>query len=269
MKDDNLPIIRGLIMNRTKNAFICLSVSMLMFLGMVPHLHAETWKVASQDWAPFSGKSLPEGGACIVVLRELLKAEGIDLIVEFYPWLRTIETGSKKEYVGVYPAYAEELPKEGFIPSVDIFSSPLAFAEPVSKPLVWTTLDDLKGKVIGVCKGYGTTDEFVEKVDSGVITVDAITGEAPDLQNLKKVAAGRVDASVIDAGVFEYYLNNTPELQGNVQLNSRFLAMKPSLVALNKAFPNKNAEEIIKRGLAKINPDQIIADYMKKYFSQE
>jgi polar amino acid transport system substrate-binding protein len=70
---------------------------------------AETWKITSLDWQPFSGKALPEGGASIAVLRAALKAEGIELQVEFYPWTRAIETAKQPGYAGVYPSWPEDV----------------------------------------------------------------------------------------------------------------------------------------------------------------
>ena len=89
----------------------------------------ETWKVTSLDWQPFSGANLPEGGAGVAVLRAALKAEGIDLVVEFYPWTRAIETAKDPAYAGVYPSWPEDV-GDGFTRSTVLFKSPVGFVEP-------------------------------------------------------------------------------------------------------------------------------------------
>lgn len=223
---------------------------------------AEKWKVTSLDWQPFSGKNLPEGGAGIVVLREALKAEGIELEVEFYPWTRAISTAKEPAYAGVYPSWPEDV-SEGFVKSSVLFKSPVGFVEPKDKPLVWEKLSDLKAKKIGVVQDYGNTAEFNDLVKSGVIKAEVA---ADDITNIKKVAGGRLDGAFIDLNNLEYFLkNDAKDIAGKIQANSKKIDTKDLVLGINVKFQNKNAEEILKKGISKINPEKIIQDYMKKY----
>jgi len=40
---------------------------------------------------------------------------------------------------------------------------------------------------------------------------------------------------------------------------------KDLFLAINAKFKNKNAVNILQRGISKIHPDKIISDYKKKY----
>jgi polar amino acid transport system substrate-binding protein len=223
---------------------------------------AETWKITSLDWQPFSGKALPEGGASIAVLRAALKAEGIELQVEFYPWTRAIETAKQPGYAGVYPSWPEDV-APGFTGSAVLFKSPVGFVEPKAKPLVWTKLEDLKGKKIGIVQDYGNTPEFMALAKNGTIKTEVVTS---DLLNIKKVAGGRIDGAFIDLANLNYFLKyDAKDLAGQVQANPRVIDSKDLVLAINDSFVNKKANAILSSGLAKINADKIIKDYMEKH----
>lgn len=224
-------------------------------------LAAETWKVTSLDWQPFSGKALPEGGAGIAVLRAALKAEGIDLVVEFYPWTRAIETAKGADYAGMYPSWPEDI-SEGFSKSPVLFKSAVGFVEPKSKPLVWSKLSDLKGKTIGTVQDYGNTAEFMQLIKDGTIKTQVVVD---DVTNIRKVAGGRIDGAFIDLANLDYFLkNDAKDVAAGLQANPKVLDTKDLVLGINDKFANKKAAEIIKRGLTKIDPDKIIKDYMAK-----
>jgi len=237
-------------------------VSVLLISSFTFAQAEEIWKVTSLDWQPFSGKTLPEGGAGIAVLRAALKAEGIGLEVEFYPWTRAIEVGKNPMYAGYYPSWPEDV-LEGFLKSPVFFKSPVGFVEPKDKPLSWTKLEDLKDKRIGIVQDYGNTPEFMALVKSGVIKTEVVQD---DLTNIRKTAAGRIDAAFIDLNNLDYFLTyDAKDLKPKLQANAKTVDTKDLHLAVNNAFSNKKAVEIIKRGLAKIDADKIIREYMGKY----
>lgn len=234
----------------------------LVLLCSIPAMAVEKWKITSLDWQPFSGKTLPDGGAGIAVLRAALKAEGIELVVEFYPWTRAIETAKEPGYAGVYPSWPEDV-GEGFTRSPVLFKSAVGFVEPKAKPLVWNKLDDLKGKTIGTVQDYGNTAEFMKLVKAGTIKTQVVVD---DVTNIKKVAAGRIDGAFIDLANLDYFLkNDAKDIAASVQANPKVLDTKDLVLGINDKFANKNAVDILKRGIAKIDPDKIIKEYMAKY----
>ena len=239
--------------------YLLISATLLFSL---PSFSGETWKVTSLDWQPFSGKALPEGGAGIAVLRAALKAEGIELVVEYYPWTRALATAQDPTYAGVYPIWPEDVP-EGFTGSSVLFKSPVGFVEPKDKPLQWRTLEDLKGKTIGTVQDYGNTPEFMKLIKNGIIKTEVVVD---DLTNIKKVAGGRIDGAFIDLNNLDYFLKNDAKaISGNIQANSKTVDTKELLLAINNKFRNKNAVSILASGISKINTEKIVKDYMDKY----
>lgn len=227
-------------------------------------LHAdEVWLVTSLEWPPFSGENLPENGAGIAVLRAALATQGIQLNVEFYPWSRALVTAQKSRYAGVYPTWPEDV-GVGFTSSAVLFKSPVGFAEPKSAPLRWTRLEDLAGKRIGVVQDYGNTKEFMRLVDNKTIETEVVVD---DLANVRKVAKGRIDAAFIDLNNLDYYLRfEAKDVAHQVQANEKTIVIKDLVLSINQKFENRDAKTILARGLAKIDAERIIKDYMQKYF---
>jgi polar amino acid transport system substrate-binding protein len=240
-----------------KNLLVAASLVLMSQLAA-----AETWRVASLEWPPFTGGSLPEGGAGIAVLRAALKVEGIELQVDYFPWARAVLNSRNAIYAGLYPAWPEDVPA-GFTPSVTIFKSPVGLVEPAAKPIPWNRLNDLSGYSIGTVQGYGNTPEFMSLIRSGKIKTQIVDS---DLTNVKKVAAGRIDAAFIDLTNLAYLLEHDARgIAHKVQANKKPIDNKLLLLAINNKFYNPRASEILNRGVSKINPNKIIQDYLKKY----
>lgn len=221
------------------------------------------WRFTSLEWPPFSGKNLPEGGAGIAVLRAALAAEGIELVVEYYPWTRAMLTARDAQYAGVYPAWPEDV-RAGFSSSAVLFRSPVGFVEHKSRPLVWLKLEDLAGKKIGVVQDYGNTADFMRLVNNKTLQTEVVVN---DLINVRKVAAKRIDAAFIDLNNLSYYLKyDAKNLADQVQANPRVIGTKDLVIAINDKFSDKTVNATVSRGLSKIDPDKIIRDYMDRNF---
>jgi polar amino acid transport system substrate-binding protein len=223
----------------------------------------EVWQVTSLEWPPFSGQNLPEEGAGIAVLRAALATQGIKLKVEFYPWTRALKTATNPRYAGVYPAWPEDV-GIGFMSSSVLFKSPVGVVEPKSTPLLWGRLEDLAGKKIGIVQDYGNTPEFMQLINNKTIKTEVVID---DLTNVRKVAAGRIDAAFIDLNNLAYYLKfDAKDVAFKVQANAKIIGTKDLVLAINRDFAFRDASTTLTRGLAKIDPDKIIRDYMRRNF---
>lgn len=210
-------------------------------------------KFTSLDWPPFSGGTLPDQGVFIGVVRDALAKQGYKVEVTFLPWKRAVETATNDaSYAGLLPIYPDDL-TPGFFGSTVVMDSPLGFAERAEKPLVWSTLDDLKGRRLGVVMGYSNTPEF----DAAVADKRLKTDEAgDDLTNLRKLAAGRVDAAVVDLYVLDHLLDSSPELKpykAALRFSAKPLADKPILIGLRDAPIGREIDAALKEGLAKVD----------------
>lgn len=220
----------------------------------------EKWKVTSLEWPPFTCEKCPEQGAGTKALKEALASVGIELEVVFLPWSRAIKEGADKSAVGYYPSWPEDVTGD-FSGSPSVFKSPVGFIEPSGKPLNWSSLQDLKGKTVGVVQDYGNTKDFNAAAKAGVFKTEVVPS---DDVNVKKVAAGRIDAAIIDINNAKWYLQtDLKDLAGKVTINGKILEEKDLLIALNTHSKDKAAK--LKEALGKVNTQKIVEEYLKKY----
>lgn len=114
---------------------IIVFIVMVITFCVFPFSQAEEWKITSLDWEPYSSSTMASQGNIIQKLRNLLKTEGIDLIVEFYPWKRSKFLAKKEGYVGYFPAWPEEVDPCCFFASPPIGLSEIAVMKKVMPPL--------------------------------------------------------------------------------------------------------------------------------------
>ncbi len=160
-----------------------ISILCLLSVLLPPALAlAETVTMTSLDWPPYTGETLPGKGASTGIAAAAFKAAGFAFAVEFYPWKRAVQTGKMDGYAGYFPEYlSDDIGKE-FDFSEPMGTSPLGFIESVDKPIPWTTLADLKGRVIGVVSGYVNTAKFDAKAAAGELTIEEVVNDAANIK---------------------------------------------------------------------------------------
>lgn len=161
-------------------------------------------------WPPYTGDSLPNGGTDTALLRSIFEKQGLDVGVSFRPWSRMVAMYHQRQADVLFPVYAERATMDDCLFSPAYKTTILALAEARELPLKWTTLKDLAPYRLGVVRDYLNTPEFDSLTLQKVLTIEI---GASDLVNLRKVAAGRIDAAVIDTAVYQYLLDNEPSLQ--------------------------------------------------------
>lgn len=161
----------------------------------------EVWKITSLNWEPYSGASLAHQGGAIQKLRELLKKEGIRLLVEFYPWSRAQARARSGEYVGYFPAWPEEVGSD-FVASPPVSWSEVAVMKNTSGAFSYDGLDALfRTHVVGVVKTYAYPRPVSDAMAAYPHHVD---GAPNDMSLLKKLARGRHMVAVTDPNVMMF-----------------------------------------------------------------
>lgn len=217
-------------------------------LGTTGAAAADQVRLTSLEWPPYSGESLPGGGTFFQSVETALAAVGDDVAVDFFPWNRAVRLGlAGEDYVGYGPEYfAEDYECEWSDP---IGNSPVGFVQNVDTPIAWETVSDLTAYTIGVVQGYVNDGaEFDAMIASGALTVDAV---ADDLANVRKVAAGRIDAAVIDRNVLDFLVSEVePDLAGHVAMNDHLLVVHDLYVCFAPTESGRAARDHFNEGLA-------------------
>jgi len=202
---------------------------------------ADTVKLTTLEWPPYV---LADGsGTSTDAVTEVFAKAGHAVTVEVYPWNRAISLAEKDPaYLGVYPEYyatSEDAEAGGSrcLFSKSFGTSPVGFVQQAGDPIAWSSHDDLKAYTIGVVRGYQNEERFDAMVAAGEITTDEADSDA---LNIRKVAAGRMAAAVIDREVLDYLLAHDPSLTGaadKVSFNDTLLVEH----GLHVCFENSDA----------------------------
>lgn len=245
-----------------------LSLTLLTLVGLVlfalsAKADDNVVKLASLEWPPFSGENLPEKGASSAVLKAAYEAMGYKVVIEFLPWNRAVQMAkSDPSFIGYFPEYDGDSVRAEFLLSPSIGSSPLGFAERVENRIAWNSLPDLKSTTIGVVDGYVNTAEFDKRMANKELLVEV---NRDDLTNLRKLAAGRVDLSVVDYNVMQYLLKNDLQSEaGKLVFNPHILEEKQLFVAFRKDETGARMNQLLKQGLARINAKSIMDAHLSK-----
>lgn len=230
----------------------CLIVLVPLLLAPPAWAQDAVVRLASLDWPPFSGPALSDKGAVTAVVRAAFAAIGRRVEVTFYPWNRAVAmTRAGRGADGYFPEYDSPDTRREFVLSVSLGSSPLGFAERTDTPIVWSTLDDLRGRRIGVVDGYTNTDEMDFRIAQGLLSVDSA---GSDLINLKKLLGRRIDLAVIDRAVMNDLLRAVPELgTGRLRFNPRPLGDKTFHVAFRRNARGEVLAAQLAEGLGRID----------------
>ncbi|MEH6347071.1 MAG: transporter substrate-binding domain-containing protein [Bermanella sp.] len=219
--------------------------------------------MTSLEWPPYSGEKLSRQGVTVATTKAIFKAMGYELVVDFYPWSQAVKLGLDKnsKYLGYFPEYySSELDKTCNF-SETVGSGPLGFAQLKSKPVNWTSLDDIaKLSRVGVVQDYVNSAEFDKRVREGNIKTEAVTS---DLENLKKLAANRVPIIVIDKYVLEYLLENSLELQeykNKIEFNEKLLEDKYLYLCFKNTPQSKTIKKAFDKGAHRVD--------MKSFFNE-
>lgn len=221
-------------------------VVILFVLGFQFSAIAETWKMTSLDWQPYSGSDMTNQGNSIQKLKTLLKTEGIDLLVEFYPWERSQMLAGTKDYVGYFPAWPEEV-DTGFTASDPVDSSNIGILVNTDSTLVWKDIDTLvKNYKIGIISTYVYPELIEQAVKKYPANVDYSQTEG---ELMRKLSGKRFDAAITDPEVMIY----TAQIVGvtNIKVLNKSIMSKPLVVAFRNGADNTKRVEILNKILKK------------------
>lgn len=192
--------------------------SLLATITMVvasTQLHAENLLVFGDD--SYFPVVHVKGGQPAGVLPAILKAAqaitGDTYVLQLSPWKRAYELAARAEGGVIGVSFNTERAKN-FDFSKPIYDDDIQIVTLKSHPLVYNTLDDLRGKVIGGVLGASYGDDVDKAIADGLFTVDRDVGQAG---RLRKLLAQRLDAAFIGNGAagLEGVLNSVEELRAN------------------------------------------------------
>ena len=243
---------------------------LVIILGLgiaVDAAHAEqTVLLSTINWETYSGETLPNHGFFSEIVTEAFSRVGYKVEFQYRSWARALEEAKTGDVHGVMDAYwkAERLKylsypdvvcrvKEHFIALQD---HPISYSG---------SLADLKNYTVGVLNASAQADEL----SAAGVRTEAIDHQ---IQNIKKLVTGRIDAMLIPPIIFFYYAE---------RLDAQFRVPKVKVltppfktydmyVAFSKQNPDyRQFTADFNRGLQLIKADGTYAKIRNKHEIQE
>lgn len=231
----------------------------LACLSMLPGpAHAaRTIVLAAAESQPYIGEDLPGQGYAAELARQALRLEGYAVDIRFYPAARAQSLAKAGKVDGLLPVGRDAVPSENYLLSAPFPGANVGFLKKKTLALNYsanassrpeTVLRSLTGMRIGAVRGAVQAPEF-ERAD--YLQREFV---ADDLQNLDKLALGRLDLIVIDkyrAG--DLMTSFRPHLVGKLEFLNPPLFQSEFHVAFAKAAPAAaEYKAAFDRGVAKL-----------------
>lgn len=211
---------------------------------------AEPRVMVTGEWPPYTGVEEPEGGTMTAIVRAAYAALGEEVRVGYFAWSRIRRLPQdNSDVTGSFPHYYSEERAARCHFSDPIGSSPLGLALRPGTTLKWTRLADLGRYRIGAVNTYSNTLEFDRLVTTGRIRP---VRAATDLDNLRNLVAGKVDAALIDRNVLAYLLARSPlrEEAPQLRLDPRFVVVHKIYACFPRTAKGLADRDHFNKGLA-------------------
>lgn len=198
-------------------------------------------KLASAEYEPYIGENLPNHGYVHELVTEAFKRAGYEAEIKFFPLVRAKYFAKIGDLDGLVPAYDQESLKENFIFSLPFPGNNIGLLKKKSLKIDYRTdprenpvkaLQGLQKYEFGIVRG---TDATPVIDDARFLSKHFV---AKDIQNIDKLAAGRVDFVVIDKYVAaDLMVLKRPHLIGGLEFMNPPLATNDFHVAFSKNSP--------------------------------
>ncbi|MEW6994743.1 substrate-binding periplasmic protein [Colwelliaceae bacterium MEBiC 14330] len=219
--------------------------------------------LATLNWPPYISESICNKGWVFQFTVALLVSKGYQVNIHFYPWARSVKLVEQGKMDILFPEYFIESssPSDAFpgkkrrellVLSNEFAGGELALLKRKNYAFdLQENLANLKGKIIGVVRGYQNTPEFDAMMDAKQFSIVEAVDE---LQLVKLLMAKRVDLIVGDPRVFSYsvnysnlsnrnkqaLLNGIEQVEPTLKYNHLYFAISKKYQAKNQLLDNVN-----------------------------
>lgn len=228
---------------------------------LLPAQAEDTLRMAISDWPPYVETTAPNGGVAIELVRTALDRIDYDMELVNEPWARTLEGATIGVYDALAAAWYSDQRGANFLFSKPYLINQIKFIKRRGDPFEFRTMEDLKGRVIGIVKDYAYDDQF----DNARGLTRFVNNHV--LENLLLMLQGQVDVTLDDEIVLRYeisqYMANSA---AQFEILPKPFAVRGLCFAMSRQHPK--AKDIIKAFDAEIAEmrsdgtyDRILAKY--------
>jgi ABC-type amino acid transport substrate-binding protein len=244
--------------------FVCLAE--LLPLGAAPL----TVRLSTSEWQPYIREDREAPGYVYELVKEAFHAAGCEVDIQFRPWARALAEAEAGQADGLFLEYYSEGRKARFVYSHPFPGGPVGFlarkADAITFPVdprkdLAGALAGLRQYRFGVVRGYINIKGLDEA--PGLMRDEATS----DLQNIQKLATGRVDLVFIDQYVAGYLIRkDLAQYEDSLVFLEPALEKKDLFIAFSRRAPDLGRKlEAFNTGLARLRQTGTLAAILKKY----
>ncbi len=233
---------------QSKYIFLC-----FLFLVFSLRLSAETLKIASGEYPPWTSEALPHGGFINHIVSSAFELSDIQVEFHYLPWKRALEATR----VGQFHAssfWGENKDREGDFYYSDVIQddSFVFFHKKSLPPFEWKSLSDLSHLRIGATLGYTYTEEFWKLANNDTLRVSV---RNDDLTNLSQLINGEIDLFPLSELTGYYLLNKhfSKEQAAKIGVNLKPLNLGKDFILFSRSIAgNEKYLKLFNQGLNKL-----------------
>jgi polar amino acid transport system substrate-binding protein len=248
----------------------------LAFLLGCTQSAADEVRITGNDARPpkaFNDQSGVAQGILIEIMRYVQQQTGNQFNITLYPWSRAYKTALNGEAGIIGLSLSRERQEIFDYTSEPLFHDEVVLVVKAGKEFPFSTIRDLKGKAIGVCRGCSYGEAYENAVKEKIF--EPVQGDSPSAQ-LAMLLADRIDAVLIPvgrAGLEDALRGN----QAGVDLlkhRDKFVilpkpfARDPNYLAFAKTMDKKKLLMQVDQALKKGNESGAIKRVVDKYIAE-
>lgn len=163
-------------------------------------------RLAGPPWEPFLYETSPQKGLATEIVSQALKRSGYQLEISIKPWRRVLAEAEKGMVDVLIGLWFNPQRADSFYYSDPYYANKISFVAKKNKVFTYQSLNDMKGRTIGVRKGasFGTAFDQASYL-SKVSTLNSIS-------MLKMLSLGRFEVGIGDRLILSRLIQKSPDL---------------------------------------------------------
>ncbi|WBA19279.1 substrate-binding periplasmic protein [Salinivibrio kushneri] len=232
----------------------------LAILLLVPSTMARTLTAAQDPWPPFVTTDPDRPGIAIELVKAAMATQGYEVDFKNMPWARALDA-VRNGSIDLLPAtWHTDARTQHLRYSNPYMSNQLAFIKRVDDNFQFSDLNDLEGKVVGVVRGYGYGDAFLNATHFDKPAANNLA------TNLKKLLASRIALTLEDKIVAQSVMQEEGIDSHQFAFTDQALSTNPLYVTSGKANPDSQMFiNAYNKGLETIKANGTFEKILKKY----
>ncbi|WDP92830.1 MAG: transporter substrate-binding domain-containing protein [Desulfobacter sp.] len=225
-------------------------------------IYAESITIAAEDdWIPYARQD--GTGLANEIIRAAYESIGIRVKYDVIPYARVLLYLEIGRYIGGFNVPLDKTSVSRYIlGKKPLFNAVSAYYENINNPLIARNRDQLThGEKIGVVRGYGYGNHYLDSVGEGLIIEEVSNSE---ISNLKKLALGRIDGTIIYSKTADILIK---QLALDTKIRFAFInESTPIYLAFSRAHPKgQYFADKFDEGMIKIQTNGVYQKIMNSY----